>query len=157
MSAARPRFILGRAADDRDAQLLLVRLKLQQQEIKISSILEPDALIVEANKGQIQQALLNLILNSVHAMPDGGEIEISTGSFKNERESCTHLIIKDTGSGIPEDIQPHIFTSLFSGREGSGLGLNIVKRILKSHRGDVELLETSNKGTIFRLWLPMQQ
>ena len=137
--------------------LLLVRLKLQQQEIEISSILEPDALIVDANKGQIQQALLNLILNSVHAMPNGGKIEIRTGRFKDEQESCPHLIIKDTGSGIPEDIQPHIFTSLFSGREGSGLGLNIVKRILKSHRGDVELLETSAKGTTFRLWLPMPQ
>ena len=138
--------------------LLLVRLKLKQQEIEISSVFEAEKLVVEANKSQIQQALLNLILNSANAMPDGGKIEVRTSHRQDEKESWAYMIIEDTGSGISEDIQPHIFTSLFSGHhEGSGLGLSIVKRILKSHRGDVELLETSASGTIFRMWLPMQK
>ena len=104
------------------------------------------------NKGQIQQVLLNLILNATQAMPRGGRIEISTGLEDDQAV----LAIRDNGHGIPESIRGQIFESFLTNRaDGTGLGLSISKRILRSHRGDIELADSSPNGTTFRFCLPI--
>ena len=132
--------------------LRLVRLKLHQQKIRIKFEPEKRGLLVDVNKGQIQQVLLNLILNATQAMPRGGRIEISTGLEDDQAV----LAIRDNGHGIPESIRGQIFESFLTNRaDGTGLGLSISKRILRSHRGDIELADSSPNGTTFRFCLPI--
>ena len=135
-----------------DETLHLVRLKLHQQKVMISYHPQPDRLPVEVNKGQIQQVILNLILNATEAMPDGGKIHIET--TMNE-DGQSHFLIRDSGTGIPESIRASIFDSFLTHRaDGTGLGLSISKRILRAHRGDLELVTSSATGTTFRFRLP---
>jgi signal transduction histidine kinase len=138
--------------------LLLVRMKLHQNGIQLT--FEPPAadsrpLIVEASKGQLQQAVLNLLLNATQAMPDGGQITIELGVEWDNGQRIAAIVIRDTGTGIPAAIRDNLFDSFLSGRsDGTGLGLAIVKRILRSHNGDIEVAASSPQGTTIRLWLP---
>lgn len=131
--------------------LRLVRLKLQQQKIDIRHQPSSQSLSIEVNKGQIQQVILNLILNATQAMDEGGSIDIETET----KDGSAAFIIRDSGSGIPDDQQSEIFDSFLTHRpEGTGLGLSISKRILRAHRGNIELIKSSSEGTTFRFWLP---
>jgi signal transduction histidine kinase len=135
---------------------LLVRLKLEQA--KISLHLEPSAesLVVEASKGQLQQVLLNLLLNAMAAMPEGGRIEVRWRPESLGAAQTAVIEVADTGRGIPENALGQLFTSFLSGRpDGTGLGLSIAKRIMASHRGDLEVAETGPQGTVMRLHLPL--
>jgi signal transduction histidine kinase len=143
------RYDLNRLTKD---TLRLVRLKLHQQKIEIEYLPHSGDVYIEVNKGQIQQVMLNLILNATQVMPDGGRIKIETQSDGNHAE----FIISDNGPGIPEAIKNDIFDSFLTDRpDGTGLGLSISKRILRSHRGDIELIQSSPEGTSFRFWLPI--
>lgn len=132
--------------------LRLVRLKLHQQKIELHFQPHTEAILMEVNKGQIQQVMLNLILNATQAMPDGGTIRIETSIDDGNAE----LAIIDNGSGIPEELQNKIFESFLTDRpDGTGLGLSISKRILRSHRGDIELKHSKPGNTCFRFWIPL--
>lgn len=132
--------------------LKLVRLKLHQQKIDIHFDPEGGSIYIDVNKGQILQVMLNLVLNATQAMPHGGEIHIETRA----EEKTAHLTISDNGSGIPESIQGEIFESFLTDRpDGTGLGLSISKRILRGHRGNIELAESSPLGSSFHFWLPI--
>ena len=137
--------------------LLLVRLKLHQSMIAVRYEPATEPLFVEVNKGQIQQVLLNLILNSTHAMPQGGRITLRT--TREERAGGPPVVVidfADTGHGIPFELQPKLFASVLVGRtDGTGLGLAIVKRLVQSHHGDIALLSTGPTGTTFRITLPL--
>jgi signal transduction histidine kinase len=131
----------------------LVRLKLHQQKIELQFQPYSTAIMVEVNKGQIQQVILNLILNATQAMPDGGTIGIETSRSGGNAE----LSITDNGRGIPAELQNKIFESFLTDRpDGTGLGLSISKRILRSHRGDIELDSSSPGKTCFRFWIPQK-
>lgn len=132
----------------------LVRLKLHQQKIDLHFEPAAEKIFVDVNKGQILQVMLNLVLNATQAMPGGGIIRIETSAY----EDAAHLTITDNGSGIPEAIQGDIFESFLTDRpDGTGLGLSISKRILRAHRGDIELAQSSHQGTTFRFWLPLSK
>ncbi len=132
---------------------LLVRLKLEQCQVKLDICKFEDDFMVYVDKGQIQQALLNLMLNALVAMPQGGQLTIETG-WSEDRKA--QLFVKDTGSGIASDLQEKIFDSFLTGTtEGTGLGLSISKRILRAHDGDLELVESGTEGTIFKISLPL--
>ena len=130
----------------------LIRLKLHQGGIGIDYQPSGSPLIVYGNKGQLQQVFLNLFINATEAMKKGGRIQVRTLADADGRPTVE---IADTGKGIPDELQNRIFESFLSDKsEGTGLGLSIVKRILRSHRGDIELASSSPEGTVFRLWLP---
>lgn len=131
--------------------LHLVRLKLSQQKISIEYCPHPQGLYIEVNKGQIQQVILNLILNATQVMPDGGCIKIIT----KHTETGAVFSICDDGPGMPESIQAEIFDSFLTHRPGgNGLGLSISKRIMRAHRGDIELVKSSADGSTFSFWIP---
>jgi len=133
--------------------LVLVRPKLAQAKIHVLHDPSGVPFIVEANKGQLQQVLLNLILNATQAMPDGGAIALSVAPGP---ENSVTLDLADTGTGIPEAVRGRIFDSFFSGRpDGTGLGLAIAKRILQAHHGDITLVSTGPSGTTMRVTLPL--
>ena len=136
--------------------LLLVRLKMSQQRIELRHRRLEQPLEVYGNKGQLQQVFLNLILNASEAMPHGGSLTISTQIENVSGDRRLAIYFKDTGSGIPESIQNRIFDSFLTDKpEGTGLGLSIVKRILRSHRGDVSVAESSEQGSTLRIELPI--
>jgi two-component system sensor histidine kinase PilS (NtrC family) len=109
-------------------------------------------LSVHADPNALRQALWNLCLNAVDAMPDGGELTVSAMVLT----STLHLSVADTGRGIaPADLS-HIFEPFYSTKpEGSGLGLALVHRIVRDHDGDVEVRSDPRTGTIFTLTLPL--
>jgi signal transduction histidine kinase len=132
---------------------LLVRLKLEQCQVSLHINEIPHDLFVFVDKGQIQQALLNLMLNALVAMPNGGELEIEASKIE---EGKAQILVKDTGSGILEELQDKIFDSFLTGTtEGTGLGLSISKRILRAHDGNLDLLESGPQGTVFKITLPL--
>ena len=132
---------------------LLVRLKLEQSHVSLNIEEASEEILVVVDKGQLQQALLNLILNALVAMPKGGRLEIKTVLLANAK---AEILVKDTGSGVPDEFRDKIFDSFLSGSTGgSGLGLAISKRILRGHDGDLELVESTSSGTVFRLTLPL--
>lgn len=135
--------------------LQLVRMKLFQADVRLVYTSHPDIREseVNVNKGQIQQALLNLVINAVDAMPQGGEIRIRLDPEEGRK---VRISISDTGGGIDPEIGDRIFESFLTGRKnGSGLGLSIAKRIIRSHRGDIHLSWTGETGTCFEIWLPV--
>lgn len=148
------RWDLRRLVED---TLHLLRLKLSQQRIEIALAAADEPLVVDGHKGQLQQAILNLIINSCQAMPEGGRLTIHLHREVEAGQSRVVADFSDTGHGIPPTFRNRIFDSLFSGAvEGSGLGLGIVRRILASHQGGVEIRETSPQGTVMRIWLPLR-
>ncbi|MGE0129830.1 MAG: sensor histidine kinase [Blastocatellales bacterium] len=108
---------------------------------------------VEADPDQLQQVFLNLINNSLDAMPAGGALSVST------KRSADDLIIElaDTGEGIAKDQIELIFDPFFTTKRerGTGLGLTIVKRIIVQHGGKVEVESEPGRGTAFRIRLPL--
>ena len=132
--------------------LMLIRFKFAQNKIHLVFESPPQPLVVDVHKGQLQQVLLNVLLNSTQAMPAGGVITLRC------RGDAQHAFIDvaDTGTGIPEGIRERIFDSFLSGRPGgTGLGLAIAKRIMLGHGGDIALVSTSPAGTTLRLTLPL--
>lgn len=102
----------------------------------------------------LRQAFLNIIQNAVEAMPQGGELTIKAVS-SDETGRGFDIIISDTGHGISDDILEKIFLPFFTTKErGTGLGLAIVHKIVVSHGGTISV-ESSDKGTTFRMKLPV--
>jgi signal transduction histidine kinase len=100
--------------------------------------------------------LLNLLINSTQAMPEGGQITLGCHAEENGPARYVHIDLTDTGRGIPDEFRTRIFDSFLSGRpDGTGLGLAIAKRILLSHHGDISLQDTGPHGTTMRITLPL--
>ena len=106
---------------------------------------------VKADRAMIQQALLNLVLNAVEAMPGGGTLTIASRS-----ENVSIIVdIKDTGNGISEGIKDKIFDPFFTTKdEGTGLGLSIVYNVVNLHNGEVGF-ESNGNGTTFTIRIPV--
>ena len=114
-----------------------------------------------ADGTQFAQAFLNLTLNAVEAMPEGGSLTIFTRAFRLPRNSPrpTHVLIefRDTGPGMPEEQRRRAFSSLLSTtkQKGTGLGLAIVGRVIETHRGKVKIRSHPGKGTTISITLPV--
>ena len=136
--------------------LVLVRLKLAQSNIHVNFEPPTQPVVVDGHKGQLQQVLLNLMINSMQAMPEGGEITIALSPDLREGGGSAVLEVADTGTGIPDALQERIFDSFLTGRpDGTGLGLAIAKRVLLGHNGDIQLVASSHQGTTVRVTLPL--
>ena len=148
-SALHARWALSEILDD---TLVLLRAKLAQANVQWHYPNPDRALYLNGNKGQLQQVLLNLVLNAVQAMPQGGHLTLRH-SVAGPR---LQLELTDTGSGIPAAMRPRMFESFLSGRaDGTGLGLAIAQRIMKDHQGELTLAATGPQGTTMRLTLPL--
>jgi signal transduction histidine kinase len=134
--------------------LLLVRHKLGQQGIELRKKLAEPLAEVPCDPTQIEQVLLNLILNAAQAMPQGGTLTLTTGS-DNDRVSFT---VGDTGQGMTAEQQSKLFQPFLTTKpSGTGIGLAIVRKIVDTHRGRVEVRSRPGKGTQFRVALPLSQ
>jgi signal transduction histidine kinase len=138
--------------------LQMTRLKFEQTHVHVVFTREDgaeDGCWIDADKGQVQQVLLNLFLNAIRAMPDGGEIAVRLWRDTSPEGPRACLQVADTGGGIPAELRGRIFESFLTGSKGgTGLGLAIVKRIMRSHHGDIAVEASSPAGTTFALWFP---
>lgn len=112
---------------------------------------------VMIDASQLKQVLLNLLGNAVDAMPCGGEIHISCAKEINvDARPMVVVRIRDTGLGVPPDVQPRIFEPFFSTKDtGTGLGLSIAAQVMDRHGGALVLESSTEKGTTFAVWLPI--
>jgi signal transduction histidine kinase len=100
----------------------------------------------------VKQALLNVVLNGVQAMPNGGTLTISALRYDESAE----VMVRDQGGGIPADIRDKIFNLYFTTKQkGSGIGLAMTYRVMQLHHGSVEFDTVEGQGTTFHLRLPL--
>ncbi len=110
---------------------------------------------IAVNHKQMKQVFINIILNALQAMPDGGELMIYTGMDKKRKKSLK-VSFTDTGVGISGEIRKHIFDPFYTTRKGgSGLGLSFVDKVIKDHEGEVLIESEEEKGTTVTLLLPL--
>jgi two-component system NtrC family sensor kinase len=131
----------------------LVQYQLRKRRVEVAFELSPVEPVVLADHFQMEQLFLNLVLNAIQAMPDGGKVTLRT----RMNDGTVTAEVSDTGVGIPEDIRDRIFDPFFSTREfsqGTGLGLAVSYNIVSSHGGTIEFESQVGKGTTFRVILP---
>ncbi|MDR3573682.1 MAG: GAF domain-containing protein [Anaerolineaceae bacterium] len=105
-------------------------------------------------RDQIKQVILNICLNAVETMPDGGHLAITTASVASTHQVL--LTIQDSGPGIPENVLPNIFDPFVTTKEGgTGLGLAITYDIVQRHAGKIEVESSLGQGSKFKVWLPV--
>lgn len=135
---------------------LLTRHKMKQHRIEFQMQLAPSLPLVTADAGQLEQVLLNLTLNAIDAMPDGGELHLSTSLTSNEQGDQVSIQFKDSGHGLDEK---QILTSagLLQSKkpQGTGLGLMVVKKIVESHCGIIRIESKKNQGTSIQIRIPV--
>ncbi len=144
-----------------EAALLLVKHQISLEHIKLELQLGQDLPLVCAGFDQIQQVLINLLLNAIQAMPEGGRLSVTTTLAKNTRigdalKNTVRIDIADTGIGIPKENMGKLFTPFFTTKEkgkGVGLGLPVVHGIIERHKGKIEVASEVNKGTTFTIYL----
>jgi len=130
----------------------LIRPNAEQQGVRV--VLKPcEGTIpsIYADAARLEQVMLNLAMNALEAIRQGGELSLSV-SGDQER---VRIEVVDTGHGIPETVLPRIFDPYFTTKnEGSGMGLAICDKIVRQHGGQIDC-ETNPSGTVFRLSLPL--
>lgn len=127
--------------------------RLSRNQIQIDMALADSCPMVLADTDQMSQVLINLIMNAVHAMPDGGTLRVDLASEKD----MVRLTVADTGHGIPRDVVKKVFEPFFTTKEfgqGTGLGLTVVKGIIDEHQGSIAVESEEGKGTTFTILLP---
>ncbi len=128
----------------------LVGYQLRKAGVQIEYDLDPGGAVVMADHFQMEQLFLNLVLNALGAMPEGGRLTLRTRARNGE----VVTEIRDTGVGIPPEIRDRIFDPFFTTREvgeGTGLGLSVSDSIVAAHDGRIEVVSEVGKGTVFRV------
>jgi signal transduction histidine kinase len=145
-----------------DDLALLTRHKLTNQNVLLLRKLDPKLPPILADATQLEQVFLNLTLNALEAMPQGGKLTVTSrrcrASEKCERGSHVVIEFKDTGDGMTPEQQKRAFTSLLSTtkQKGTGLGLAIVSKIVEAHHGTIEVSSQLGSGTILTVLLPIR-
>jgi signal transduction histidine kinase len=135
-----------------ETTLTILNHKLKKG-VKVEREYQPMPLLVDSFGSELNQVWTNIIDNAIDAMGGKGELRVRT--YRDD--GCVVVEIRDNGPGIPENVQPHIFEPFFTTKgvgEGTGLGLDTVQRIVRKHKGSIQV--TSKPGdTCFQVWLPV--
>jgi PAS domain S-box-containing protein len=144
-----------------EAALPLVENQINLESITLEKNLNPDLPLVQADFDKIQQVLINIMLNAIQAMPEGGKLTITSSEargvrFRDSFKDAVRIDITDTGVGIPKENLKKLFTPFFTTKEkgvGVGLGLSVVHGIIGKHKGNITVASTPDKGTTFAIYL----
>lgn len=127
---------------------------LNQSEIRLDVTFDKDLPQILADPARLKQVFVNLILNSIQAMPDGGSLTIKS-YLQND---SIYIEFKDTGLGISPDDLPKIFDPFYTTKDtGTGLGLSISHQIVKNHKGTIHVSSAPGEGTVFKVILPVSE
>jgi PAS domain S-box-containing protein len=145
--------------------LLVGRKKVfADQNITVRRQYEPGLPSIMIDRVQIEQVLDNLIINAIHAMPNGGYLTVSAGVAASSTGNAgrlhriLELKVMDSGAGIPQEMQTRIFDPFFSTKiGGTGLGLSVARRIVGEHNGTLNVESWPEAGTIFTIRLPIEE
>jgi signal transduction histidine kinase len=151
------RAICARAVD-------MLAVVARRRRITIATELGDDPLLVSADEHQIQQALVNLLMNAMQAMPDGGRIDVTTSERRRRPPASGSpegdfvcLTVVDHGPGIPAENLSRLFEPFFTTKdpgEGTGLGLSVAHGIVRDHGGWIDVESEVGAGSHFAIWLP---
>ena len=142
--------------------------RLIGEDIEINTDLESDLWTVRADRGTMEQVIMNLAVNARDAMPNGGQIVLKTENVVLDEEQCkdmpearlgrfVHLSFSDTGIGMDENVAQHVFEPFFTTKgngEGTGLGLSVIYGIVKQHDGWIGVRSKIGHGSSFEIYLP---
>ena len=147
-----------RSSDLIQSVITLLEYRLKEYEAEVRFAKRQDLPVIHLDGDRIKEALVNLITNSCEAMTSGGTIIIKE---KMAREpdigDCLVITVADNGPGIPETIRHKVTTPFFTTKEqGTGLGLSIVNRIVKEHKGKLQISSTEGEGASFSLQIPLK-
>ena len=135
------------------AVLSLMEANFAHHKIQLVLNLSLETPEIQFDSDKLKQAFMNVVLNAMEAMPQGGVLQVST--FTEKDSVC--IKVKDTGIGIPAEDLEHLFEPFFTKKtRGTGLGLANVKRILEEHGGTVEIDSTPDEGTTVLIGLPVE-
>jgi signal transduction histidine kinase len=137
-----------------DQKLAFMHSVIQEANVTLCTEFDPTLPTVNADGEQLWQAVLNLIRNSLEAMPDGGMLTVGTG----REDGQVVLRVTDTGKGMAEQQVRQLFVPFFTTKsEGSGLGLALVQQIVSEHGGHIECTSAIGKGSTFTIFLPLTE
>ncbi|MCZ6679685.1 MAG: ATP-binding protein [Candidatus Poribacteria bacterium] len=142
-----------------DQVLAEFTLPLESAKVKVVRGYSENLPSIQLDRDLIRQAVFNLIQNSVQAMPKGGRIYITTELEETIAGEGIALEIRDTGVGMPEEIQERVFDAYFTTKEnegGMGLGLAISHQIITAHQGKIEIKSKVGMGTAFKICFPLK-
>jgi PAS domain S-box-containing protein len=128
--------------------------RFARNQIHVETALTDSFPVVLADADQMSQVVINLIMNAVHAMPDGGTLRVGLAPT----QQMVELTIADTGHGMPKELIKKIFEPFFTTKEfgqGTGLGLTVVKGIIEEHQGFIAVESEEGKGTTVKVLLPL--
>ena len=135
----------------------LLKNELNIKRVNFHTRIQENLPKVRIDKGRLQQALVNLLLNSIQAMPDGGELTLTVEP--DPESDNIRMDIRDTGTGIPREQLDSIFDPFFTTKkegEGTGLGLSVTYNIIQRHNGRITVESTVGRGTCFSIFLPVK-
>lgn len=139
-----------------EESLFLFEKRCLKENIELKISLSSNLPYLKANPSQVKQLIINIAINAIQAMKNGGSLSIET-EVKNKTAILT---IEDTGIGIPKSIQKKIFLPFFTTKnvsEGTGLGLSVVYGIVSTHNGEIDVTSEVGKGTRFRIFFPVDK
>ncbi len=141
-----------------DSLFFFGHLIKSNDSIEVITDYSPESLIIYGDSELLKQVYLNLILNAIQAMPDGGKLTVSTKKCRDQQTNSHFLEIRcsDTGEGISKANTSRVFDPFFTTKKkGTGLGLPIVHSIIKLHGGTIDINSTEGKGTVCTVILPL--
>ncbi|MBI2525058.1 MAG: PAS domain-containing protein [Candidatus Rokubacteria bacterium] len=132
----------------------LVAFEAASHGVAIESRLDPALTRILGDEGQLSQVFLNVMINALQAMPNGGALAVTT----RRDGGWAEVSVRDTGPGIAEDVLPHVFDPYFTTRpSGVGLGLAIAHRIVQGHEGSIDVESQLGSGTTMIIRLPLSE
>jgi two-component system NtrC family sensor kinase len=138
------------------AALRFVEPQAQNSGVNVIKKIGPDLPPILADYKQVEQVLINLCINAIQSMPEGGQLTIQCWQDSDDRR--VRISVSDTGQGIPLEQQADIFKPFYTTKaKGSGLGLAICRRIMQEHHGRIDLEGESGQGTTFTLTFPSKR
>jgi len=134
-----------------------LKQELTAKQITSELDLDPDIEPIDIDQNLLYRAFLNLFINAVQAMPEGGLLVVASSQVSEDRKKYIVVRISDTGTGIDNDKLDLIFTPFYTNKNrGTGLGLAIVKNIIEEHNGSIEVESEPGEGATFIIKFPLQ-
>jgi len=135
--------------------------------VKVAKDIKENLPLVTGDSDQLQQVFLNILLNAVQSMPQGGTLRlsaspkwISKAGLEAAQRQYVEVFVEDTGVGIEKEVMENIFQPFFTTKEkekGTGLGLTLSQGIVQDHEGWIEVESEIGKGSVFKIYLPASQ